>query len=145
MKKLIPGLIAILIIFSSCEQKPCIEDLKDEILNTEREFAVMVKEKGIAVAFEAFAADDAVLNRSDTLIIGKDAINTYFKDQILRDVNLEWTPDFIDVSTSGDLAYTYGNYIFTASDTSGRPIKGQGVFHTVWKRQADGNWKFVWD
>jgi ketosteroid isomerase-like protein len=21
----------------------------------------------------------------------------------------------------------------------------QGVFHTVWKRQPDGTWKYVWD
>ena len=25
------------------------------------------------------------------------------------------------------------------------PSSEEGVFHTVWKRQPDGSWKFVWD
>jgi len=138
-------LFALIILFASCEQKASIEDLKEEIINTENEFAQMVKEKGIAEAFQHFAAENAVMNRNDTLIVGKEAIKEYFKDQVLKDVNLEWTPDYVDVAASGDLAYTYGKYVFTAQDTSGRPIKGIGIFHTVWKRQDDGSWKFVWD
>ena len=69
----------------------------------------------------------------------------YFKKQNLKDVELEWLPDFIDVAKSGDLAYTYGKYTFSSKDTTGAIVKSDGVFHTVWKRQSDGTWKFVWD
>ena len=58
---------------------------------------------------------------------------------------LVWKPDYVDVSESGDLAYTYGKYTFTSRDSTGRKVVSKGIFHTVWKRQEDGSWKFVWD
>ncbi|MFC2138829.1 YybH family protein, partial [Bacteroidota bacterium] len=60
-------------------------------------------------------------------------------------VKLEWKPDYIDVSTSGDLGYTFGKFTFSAKDTTGKLIESEGIFHTVWKRQEDGSWKYVWD
>jgi ketosteroid isomerase-like protein len=43
------------------------------------------------------------------------------------------------------MAYTYGSYIFTTIDASGNKQESRGKFHTVWKKQADGSWKFVYD
>lgn len=102
----------------------------------------MVKDKGIHDAFISFAAEDAVLKRR-RLIIGKAAIDEHLKSSTSK--NLSWRPDFVDVSSSGDLGYTYGNYIFKYADSLGNPLEDKGIFHTVWKRQADGSWKFVWD
>ena len=58
---------------------------------------------------------------------------------------LEWIPDFVDVSASGDLGYTYGKYTITTIDSIGQTIKRGGIFQTIWKRQPDGRWRFVWD
>jgi ketosteroid isomerase-like protein len=49
------------------------------------------------------------------------------------------------VSACGDLGYTWGSYTFTATDSLGATHRSEGIFHTVWKRQPDGSWKFVWD
>ena len=46
---------------------------------------------------------------------------------------------------SRDLGYTYGHYTFSYIDSGGNKIENKGVFHTVWKRQSDGTWRFVWD
>lgn len=116
-----------------------------EIREAERAFAEMAASDGVAAAFLAFAADSAVLNRNDVLIRGKAAMQAYFEKSTLKDVSLQWTPEFVDVSASGDLGYTYGPYTFSAVDTSGQTIRSEGLFHTVWKRQADGTWKFVYD
>lgn len=145
MKHLSLFILLALILLSSCQTNVSVEDVKEEILNTEKEFAKMVKEEGVAKAFESFAAENAVINRNDTVIVGREAIKKYFKNQVLTEIELEWSPDFVDVSASGDMAYTYGNYTFIAKDTSGRALKGRGIFHTVWKKQEDGSWKFVWD
>ncbi|MBL7111012.1 MAG: DUF4440 domain-containing protein [Bacteroidales bacterium] len=64
---------------------------------------------------------------------------------VLPDASLVWEPEFVDVEESGDLGYTYGSFVFTAKDSTGNDIESKGVFHTVWKRQADGEWRFVWD
>lgn len=119
------------------------EQWKQEILKTEIEFAELVKEKGLHEAFVTFADEDAVLMRNNSLIIGKKGIDERYSN--FNSKNLEWKPDFIDVSNSGDLAYTYGMYNFKFKDSIGNDIIDTGVFHTVWKRQIDGSWKFVWD
>ncbi|MBN2781231.1 MAG: DUF4440 domain-containing protein [Candidatus Marinimicrobia bacterium] len=114
-----------------------------EIRETEERFARMAVGKGIHHAFVAFAADDAVLLRNGRLIVGKDAIDDFYKDQDSK--GLTWAPELIDVSASGDLGYTYGFYTYTYEDSEGNPVTRTGIFHTVWKRQPDGSWKYVWD
>lgn len=117
----------------------------EEINQAETAFNDMAAERGVPAAFLAFAADNAALNRSNQVIKGKTAIREYFENQSLQEVQLSWTPEFIDVSEDGTLGYTYGPYTFSARDTSGRSIQSNGIFHTVWKRQEDGSWKYVYD
>lgn len=119
------------------------EKWKQEIIDTEKKFAKLLKEKGMHDAFIAFADDEAVLMRNNNLIIGKDAIDKRYRN--LNSKNLEWKPDFVEVSNSGDFAYTYGKYNFKYKDSLGNDQIDTGIFHTVWKRQDDGSWKFVWD
>ena len=130
----------------SCETKnngELIEKWKQEILESEENFAKMVQNEGIHNAFVAYAADDAVLMRNNTVIKGKKAIDEHYKGVDTK--SLTWTADFIEVSSSGDLGYTYGTYHYTFNDSLGNEQVDTGIFHTVWKRQSDGSWKFVWD
>jgi ketosteroid isomerase-like protein len=121
------------------------EKWKSEIAATEEAFVAMAKEKGITEAFLHFAAEDATILRNDTLYKGKEEIKASFGRASSGDVELTWTMDFVDVSASGDLGYTYGQYTFTSTDSPGNKTARDGIFHTVWKRQQDGSWKFVWD
>jgi ketosteroid isomerase-like protein len=121
------------------------ERFKKEILDTEKAFAQLVKEEGLKAGFLAYAADEAVLSRGGQLIKGKKAIEAYFDRQTLKDVRLEWAPDFVSVSASGDLGYTYGRFTLQAMDQAGQEIKSEGIFHTVWKREPNGEWRYVWD
>lgn len=116
---------------------------KQEIIKTEAEFSAMAQEKGMNEAFFHFVADDGVLLRNNTLIEGKSAIKEFMKTSDSK--GLSWEPSFVDVSVSGDLGYTYGNYIYKYQDTLGIDKLSEGIFHTVWKRQPDDTWKFVWD
>jgi ketosteroid isomerase-like protein len=136
----------LLLLFMACgdvDQSDSMEVWKQEILETEAAFAQMAGSEGIHKAFVAYAANDAVLMRSNKLIIGKSAIDSLYKGQDVTGLN--WKPNFIEVAASGDLAYTYGPYTYTFEDTAGQEKVDTGVFHTVWKRQADGSWRFVWD
>ncbi len=118
---------------------------KTEILAAEARFQQMALDSGVAVAFERFAAPDAVISRDDVLLVGLDAIVKHMKGSRMTEVRLFWTPDFVDASDDGTLGYTYGKYSFSAIDPEGRPESSSGIFHTVWKRQPGGAWKFVWD
>ncbi|MCP4123829.1 MAG: nuclear transport factor 2 family protein [Bacteroidetes bacterium] len=122
-----------------------ITDYAEEILQMETDFASMAADSGLMHAFLQYAADDAVIMRSNKIYKGKSAIQAYFEAQTLKNIQLQWKPDHIDVSESGDMAFTYGNFTFSATTPEGEEVRSEGIFHTVWKRQADGNWKFVYD
>lgn len=122
------------------------ELLKKEIKQMENDFQKTLMREGTAHAFYTFAADDAVIKReNDTLIMGNDAIKKYYSKPIYKNAVAKWEPDYIDISEDGTLAYTYGKYSWDFTDSVGKVTTYKGVFHTVWKRMADGNWKYVWD
>ncbi|MEO9483890.1 MAG: nuclear transport factor 2 family protein [Ekhidna sp.] len=139
----------LLILFAGCQSssaEPAIEEWKQEIMQAETDFAQMAAQDGISNAFRAYAAEEVALKRRNKLVIGKKALFEEYDDLgVNPDVSLTWAPDFIDVSQSGDMAYTYGKYVFSKRDSLGTMQSNTGVFHTVWKRQEDGSWKFVWD
>jgi ketosteroid isomerase-like protein len=118
---------------------------KQEIIATEKEFETFLKTAGIADAFAKFADDKGVINRNDSIIMGKSGIREFYEDRKNGKFELLWSPQFVDVSKSGDLGYTYGPFTYTVTDSSGKATVYKGIFHTIWKKQADGTWKFVWD
>lgn len=130
---------------STSDPKADLELWKSEIVQVEKDFNDMAREKGLVEAFQYFAADDAVIMRSRKIIPGKKAIAEHVATTIRPDETLSWKPSFVDVSKSGDLAYTYGDFTYSYPDSLGNKIEVQGIFHTVWKRQKNGEWKYVWD
>ena len=129
----------------SCKHTTNTEAARNEILQTEKAFEKMASENGAAEAFYHFADQNAVIRRSnDSLISGKENIKLYYENNFNPNAKLSWTPDFIGVSDCGTLGYTYGKYIHTIRDSTGKNIENRGIFHTVWKKQKDG-WRYVWD
>lgn len=121
-------------------------ELRSAITKAEASFCADLKAKGAAWAFHTYAAPDAVIKRdNDSLIKGPDAIRNYYSSEPYKQAVADWKPDFVDVSADGTLAYTYGKYTWTLKDKAGKEVKFSGVFHTVWKKQPDGSWKYVWD
>lgn len=120
------------------------EKFKSELFAVEKEFCAMAQSESVQKAFVYFAADSAVILRKGQLLKGKEAIRMQY-DSFPHGAKLEWTPDFADVSASGELGYTYGKYTYTSTDSLGHTTQSGGIFHTVWKRQPDGQWRFVWD
>lgn len=143
-------LAIVVFIFCSCTAENNNTDLREkarqEIVNTEKEFEKMAAEKGIAEAFWYYADSNAIIKRqNDTLIKGKENIRNYYAADYFKTASVKWSPDFTDASQTGDMGYTYGKYVWQSKDSSGTVNEATGVFHTVWKKQADGNWKYVWD
>lgn len=133
-------------LFTSCSSVTDKDKIKSEILQTEKAFEAMVAEKGVAQAFYFFADDNAVINRgNDSLIFGKESIKNYYLEKGNTEATVNWTPDFIEVSDCGTLGYTYGKYCWKVKKATGDTVEYKGVFHTVWKKQKDKSWKYVWD
>jgi ketosteroid isomerase-like protein len=77
---------------------------------------------------------------------GKSAIAKATADAFaIPGFKLEWRPDQIAVARSGELGYTSGTYTWSYKDSSGKPVFDKGKYLTVWKKQADGSWKVLFD
>jgi ketosteroid isomerase-like protein len=139
-------LLAIIACLSTLHCPGFREKRKKEIFQTEKEFEKMASDQSIAAAFYAFADENAVINRgNDSLIHGREGIRNYYANAKLQNAIVHWTPDFVDVSKDGILGYTFGKYEWKVIKGEGDTLVSRGVFHTVWKKQKDGSWKYVWD
>jgi ketosteroid isomerase-like protein len=58
---------------------------------------------------------------------------------------LTWRGNKAGVARSGDLAYTSGTYEWILNDSSGKTASDKGKYLTVWKKEADGSWKVLYD
>lgn len=106
----------------------------------------MAAEKGIAYAFWFYADSAAVIKRgNDSLIHGKEGIRNFYSAPYFATARVKWSPDRVEVSGSGDMGSSYGRYEWVSTDSLGAKHTSTGVFHTVWKKQADGSWKYIWD
>jgi ketosteroid isomerase-like protein len=118
----------------------------NEIRKIEHQFEIDLNTKGVAYAFGFYADDSAVILRgNDSLIQGPKAIKLFYADKVYLTAKAYWSPDYIDVSGDGTFAYTYGKYKWITTDSSGSKKESFGTFHTVWKKQLQGGWKYVWD
>jgi ketosteroid isomerase-like protein len=143
MKKSILFLCIIPSIFG-CHPKADLTKAKQEIRDAETAFEKTSQEKGIAEAFYEFADKEATINRGK-LVHGRDAIREFYLNAKMETSQLNWSPDSIFVSQSADMGYTYGKYKLVEMDSAGQSIIKTGTFHTIWKKQKDGSWKYVWD
>ena len=139
-------MVPVILLFLACDGVKNKDELKNEILQTENAFEKMTSEIGIAEAFYHFADEKAVIKReNDTLITGKENIKIYYAKKNLSHSSVTWKPDFIEVSDGGTLGYTYGKYVWKTSKSDGTVVESKGIFHTVWKKQKDKSWRYVWD
>lgn len=83
---------------------------------------------------------------NEPVATGKDAITKLTASAFaMADFKLVWQPDKIGVARSGDLSYTSGAYVWSFKDASGKHVSDKGKYLTVWKKQADGSWKVLFD
>jgi len=57
----------------------------------------------------------------------------------------DWAPTRVEVARSGELAYSSGAYTNGYSDPQGRAVLDRGSYVTVWRKDAGGQWRVVFD
>jgi ketosteroid isomerase-like protein/sugar lactone lactonase YvrE len=98
---------------------------------------------GPAPAFVAYAADDAVLMPSFDVAHGREQIERTF-DGWPPNAVLDWGPDARFGGGDGGLAFTVGPST-TTERTGQRRVMRRGHFLTVWRREPDGRWLYIFD
>ncbi len=96
----------------------------------------------------AHYADDAVLMVPGMEPLkSKDAIKGGLNGMLAdKALSLKFKASRVDVSKSGDLAYTQGDYQMTVTDpATHKVVNDHGTYVTTYHKQADGSWKAVAD
>ncbi|RKH47381.1 DUF4440 domain-containing protein [Corallococcus sp. AB050B] len=117
----------------------------EEAKAADRAFSAQSTAEGMGKAFTAWAAEDAVLPQGSAGIFGHDAVAKAYAPFTLDKIDLRWEPVLGDAAGSGDLAYTVGRAIATGKNEQGQPEVDHVKYLTVWRRQADGQWRYVAD
>lgn len=110
-----------------------------ELVEVERAFAARVRAAGVAVAFEEVLDLDGVLFRPAP-VDGR----TWLREHPGGSAILDWTPDLVAVSASGDLGFTSGPWTQRREPTA--PVEASGTYVSVWRRPTPGGpWRLVAD
>jgi ketosteroid isomerase-like protein len=113
-------------------------ELKEQVRRTETAFAKTMADRDHA-AFQKFLAPDTVFMSGATATRGAAAVGERWKRFFDGTAApFSWAPQFVEVLDSGTLAMSSGPVF----DPSG---KRTGTFNSVWRREADGQWKIVMD
>ena len=104
------------------------------VVAAERAFAADGLALGVRDAFLKHAAPDAIVFQPDV-----QKVHETFPRQAPDKGGppLVWWPLWAGIARSGDLGFTTGPYSYDG--------QLRGYYFTVWKRQADGGWKWVYD
>lgn len=106
------------------------------MVNTEYEFAAAAAAHGQRTAFLEYLAADAV-TFAPAPVNGRE-VTASRPD---RTGLLQWYPEFATVASSGDLGLSTGPWTI---QSEGQPDT-HGHFVTLWRKQADGTWRAVFD
>jgi ketosteroid isomerase-like protein len=135
--------ITVLFAFATWAQKATTKSPLHSMVATERAFAQASADKGTRDSFLMFIADDGILFRP-TAVAGKKWMLEHPVPLTENRPLLAWQPIFADMAAAGDMGYTFGPWEFKRNINDQKAV-AFGHFATVWKKQADGNWKFVID
>jgi ketosteroid isomerase-like protein len=104
-----------------------------EVVAAERAFAADGLALGVKQSFLKHMADDAMLFQPDP-VNAREAVSA---QSDAPGPKLQWWPVWAGVSQSNDLGFTTGPYAL-------QDVR-RGFYFTMWKRQPDGSWKWIYD
>jgi ketosteroid isomerase-like protein len=140
----LPCVICIVLILGACQSDDT-SKLKQQIIDTDRNFSKMASEKGIAQAF-IYYADEKVIkpNAGQQPVVGKFALLEWYKNNPAVGYTLVWEP--LKAEVSGQLGYTFGGYTLVKKTEDGlRDTTHYGTYISIWKQKKDGTWRYVFD
>lgn len=109
----------------------------EEAMAVDREFSAYAQTHPMGEAFAAYmdSVEGMMIGPGD-VTVGEAAIRAGFEGWP-EDLKMSWEPDGGHGAASGDLAVTTGRYTRTRNDE----VVGTGRYVSVWKKNADGEWK----
>jgi ketosteroid isomerase-like protein len=135
----------ILVFAVACKVTIDTEKESELLMQADKDFAILSVESGAAEAFNQYLTNDALqLPAGKNPVHGRNSIYDNMKANQDK-YTLNWSPQYAEVSKSGELGYTWGTYTLTFLDEAGEDQKSDGKYLNIWKKQEDGSWKVAVD
>ena len=136
MRPVTLGLFALALLSSGARAQDR-DSLARQVRASERAFAATMAARDLR-AFGTYVSDEALFY-GRTVLRGREAVVAawarYFQGAAAP---FSWEPATVDVLDSGSLAMSSG----PVRDPTGKIV---GTFSSVWRREADGRWRVVFD
>ncbi|MES3015536.1 MAG: nuclear transport factor 2 family protein [Pseudomonadota bacterium] len=138
MAKLVAAAWSALLLSGAALAQPDLDAATRQVEAAERAFAQTMADRDVA-AFASHLSEQAVFFNGPQVLNGKAAVATawtrFFEK---KDAPFSWAPDHVVVLADGTLAHSTG----PVRDRSGKPI---ARFNSVWRLEAPGVWRVVFD
>ncbi len=137
MKKL--ALLALTLLPVAASAAPTTAELQQQVRDRERAFAKTMADRDPA-AFAAMVAEESVfLSGPNRVLRGRQAVADGWKRLFEGpQAPFSWEPETVEVLASGTLGLSTGPVF----DPQGKRI---GTFNSIWRREADGKWRIIFD
>lgn len=138
--------ISSLLLVASCHAGPDLDAARHSLMEADRAFARSVADRRLEAWVEAFDTTGIQMRPNLPFTPGHDEIRRLMTPAFAdTSWHLSWEPHLAFVSASADLGYTLGTYGSVRRDSTGQERSGTGKYVTIWRKQADGGWKVVFD
>lgn len=120
---------------------------KARLLRRDAEWAAAASEGRDVERILSYWTDDAVvLPPGLPTFVGKAALRQYVESSFqIPGFRIDWTSTEVALSPDGNLAYMFGRNEVTMNGSDGNPTTARGRAVTIWRREADGEWRCAVD
>lgn len=138
MKKKLSCVVALLVLAWLPAMAADTAQLAEHVRAVETAFAKTMADRDW-VAFKACVSEEAVFLGGQGILRGREAVANGWKHYFAGpQAPFSWAPEQVEALASGTLALSSGPVL----DPEGKRI---GTFQSIWRLEADGRWRIVFD
>ena len=138
--------IPLLVLLACAPAKPDLEAEKTALMQTSRDWAASVAGGNVDSMLSYWSDDAMVLPPDQPAVVGKEAIRGFISGMLaIPGFAITWEPEQATISPSGDMAYLIERNSASFTDSTGTRVTQLGRAVTIWRKNADGQWKCVVD
>src|SRR5512132_1552164 len=143
-KKLNLVVLVVAMLAGGCAKKADVAGSQAALRTADEEWTKTV---GNVDAFVGYMAPDgSIMPPNEPATTGTDNVRAWATTMFaMPGFSVVWTPTHVEVAQSGELGYTTGTYQLNMQGPGGAPGSDSGKYLTVWKKDASGGWKVLYD
>jgi uncharacterized protein (TIGR02246 family) len=148
MLMLIGSTIVLALITAGCGEQRKVDLSAEEaaIRRTDADWLAAASARDLNRVLPFWTDDATIVTPGMPPIVGKDAIRKYVSGAFATPgFSITWKTEKVEVSQSGDLAYSTGTDRISLNTPDGKSVTEENRGVAIWKKQVDGSWRVVLD